>query len=119
MSRQVQIPVSGEWTQVNYLVQSKLAADNKAEIRPRCSTLEILNDNTDATIPADCRLQVTYDPVTDGGVPIGPGLLPEQSKVWSEEGSVNGTSLLDKWLRLVDNAGLGLVGTAMVELDIG
>lgn len=115
MEHTVQIPVSGDWSNLNDLVQSKLEGDGKAEIRSYANLIELFNDNTDPLVPEDCRLQWTSDP-TASAAPAGLGLLPEVSKEFTSSGIRNNVSMMDKWIRLVDSAGDPVVGTAIVRI---
>lgn len=122
MSKSIQVLISNAsasngWKNLNILVQAAYLAASKSAPRPYASSIILYNDNV-APVPADCRLQFTRDPTTNN--PDTLGLLPEQEKEFADQGAINGQSLLDIWVRLVQvDLSTLIAGTASIELSIG
>lgn len=122
MSKSIQISISSAsanngWKNLNILAQAAYLAASKSAPRPYASSIILYNDNV-PPVDADCRLQFTRDPTTS--IPITKGLLPEESKEFADQGAVNGQSLLDIWVRLVQaDLSTLIAGTATIELSIG
>lgn len=113
--RSVQITLSavGGFANLYTLVKAALGITDDREF-PACGQSgSILNDNT---TPADCRLEITSDPIDF--VPFK-RLLPEETYPFqNSSGSYNNTvSIQDKWVKLVDNAGTQMAGTGVVTLS--
>jgi hypothetical protein len=97
------LPVSGdEWLNLNDLIRSMQISLNRDPISPFCQILEIIsNKDNDAA----SRLLITSDPTPSGSPAYF--LLPEQTKIFEALGGANTISLQDKWIKLVDQNGVG------------
>lgn len=113
--RSVQIAFlsTGGFVNLYTLVKAALGITDDREF-PACGQYgSILNDNV---APADCRLEITSDPIDL--VPFK-RLLPEETYPFENTSGAhkNSISLQDKWVKLVDNAGTQIVGTGVVLLN--
>lgn len=110
--RSTQIMLAGdEWLNLGDLVQGTVSANNEPAWPLIGQRLDIISskDNDGAS-----RLQITSNP-NNVGIPYQ--LLPEEHKEFFSSIRSNNISIQDKWLKIVDDAGVAIVGTAEIVLD--
>lgn len=112
MQRSVAINLTGTYQLLKTLVAASLTANNEAPWMDSGFNLKIYHPRTNAD---GCRIQVTSDFI---GSIADREILKEASEEWNAGGAtVNSVSLLDKRVRILDNADASTTGTAVVTLD--
>lgn len=113
--RSVQVIIAtGGWKNLYAIIKTALGITDDREL-PACGQSGSIYNNYGATV-ADCRLEITSDPINHA--PFS-RLLPEDTYPFRNTSGANknSVSLQDKWVRMVDNAGVQIAGTGVVTID--